>query len=165
MTGRIALGPLIAAAGALLLAVSLFLHWYDDASGFTVFEVLDLVLFGLAAATLASLAGTVGLGPLVDQRHALPLAVAALVIVLSQAVNEPPAIVHTEEGPEIGLWLGLAGAGLMVMGALLAVTRISLAVDVERRRQAAVAVETEPRPASVDPDAPTETRPPGAEPH
>ena len=34
---------------------------------------------------------------------------------------------------EIGIWLALAGAGLMVAGAVLATTRISLAVEARRR--------------------------------
>ena len=58
-----ALGPLVAALGALLLIVSLFLDWYEDLTAFTVFEFLDLLLFGLALVTLAALAATLGVAP------------------------------------------------------------------------------------------------------
>jgi hypothetical protein len=134
---RIPIGSLVAAAGALLLIVSLFLHWYDDLTAFTVFEVLDLVLLALAVASLLAAAEGVGLrlpvGAPFGGVRSLVIGVVTLVIVFSQAVNEPPAIVHTSEGPEIGLWLGLAGAALMVAGGLLGAARVSLALDVERR--------------------------------
>ena len=55
------IGPLVGSVGAVLLVVSLFLDWYTDISGFTVFEFLDLLLVLLALATIASLADYVGL--------------------------------------------------------------------------------------------------------
>ena len=58
---RIPIGPLVAAIGAVLLIVSLFLDWYEDRTGFTVFEVLDLVLVACALAMIAQLAGGMGL--------------------------------------------------------------------------------------------------------
>ena len=57
---QVPIGSLAAGIGALIVIASLFLHWYDDLSGFTVFEVLDLVLLGLAIASLASAAEGVG---------------------------------------------------------------------------------------------------------
>jgi hypothetical protein len=151
-SGReIALGPLAAAAGAVLLAVSLFLDWYGPFTAFTIFEVLDLLLLGLALVSLFALAerlgvlreGTFPLEPGVS----LPLGLAALVVVASQLVNHPPAAVGRD--PELGLWLALGGSALLVLGSLLSVAHIRLAVDVERRRAA----------APVDPDAPTVTDP------
>ena len=58
---QIQIGPVIAAAGAVLLIVSLFLDWYDEFSAFTVFEVLDLVLVALALAMLVALVEAMGL--------------------------------------------------------------------------------------------------------
>ena len=57
----IPVGPVVAAIGAIMLIVSLFLDWYegppgDGISGFTVFEFLDLLLTGLAVVMLVSLA-------------------------------------------------------------------------------------------------------------
>jgi hypothetical protein len=154
---QIALGPLIAAAGAVILLVSLFLNWYADLSGWTVFEVLDLVLAAIAVASLVSLAERLGLAPgrVFGPGASLPLGALAFAIVLSQLINHPPAGVDLD--PEVGLWLALGGSALILAGSSLAAARISLAVDVERRQA-----------RSPDPEAPTTTappeRPPGGEP-
>jgi hypothetical protein len=151
---KIEIGPLIAAAGAILLIVSLFLNWYDEFSAFTVFEVLDLVLVGLALAALVSLADAAGVisgGPL-GGGAALPLGAAALAIVASQLINHPPA--GTDRDVSLGLWLALGGSALMVGGALLATAKISLAVGVERRQRR----RRPARPAPEPPHAPAEAR-------
>jgi hypothetical protein len=151
---EIQLGPLVAAAGAVLLVVSLFLDWYDDFSGFTVFEVLDLVLAGLALAALVALAEAVGLlsaGPL-RGGAALPLGAGALAIVASQLINHPPA--GTGRDVSIGLWLALGGSALIVGGSLLATAKISLAVGVERRERR----RRPARPVAERPQAPAEAR-------
>jgi len=132
------IGPLIAAIGAIMLIVSLFLDWYEDLTGFTVFEFIDLLLTGLAVLTLVSLAGAVGVirPPL---RPGLPLGVAllALVIVLSQLVNDPPAVAGPNgRDQDIGIWLALGGSALMVAGAVLAAARIALSVEPRDRRAA-----------------------------
>src|SRR5215213_2626724 len=59
--GQVPVGPLVASVGAVLLITSLFLDWYDQVTGFTVFEFLDLLLVLLALSTIASLAGGLGL--------------------------------------------------------------------------------------------------------
>ncbi len=132
---RIDVGPPIAIVGALLLLVRLFLDWYEpDVTAWTVFEVLDLVLAALALACLLGAAARLGVGVPGGRalgRHFAVLGVLALVLVLSQVINHPPAAVDRD--PETGLWLGLGGAGLMALGGLLSITRISLAVDVEGR--------------------------------
>ena len=132
---RIDAGPPVAAAGGVLLLVSLFLDWYEPGiSAFTVFEVLDLALAALAIACLLGAAARLGTelpGGRVLGGHLAVFGSIALVLVLSQVVNHPPAAVGRD--PDTGLWLGLAGAGLSALGGLLSVTRISLALDVERR--------------------------------
>ena len=154
---QLAIGPLVAAVGAIVLIVSLFLDWYEDLTGFTVFEFLDLLLTGLALMTLVSLAGA--LGAIRSPFGAgIPLAVAvlALVIVLTQVVNDPPAVA----GPggreqDIGIWLALGGSALMVAGAVLATARIAISVEPRDRGAAparradeapTVAEEPPPRP-------------------
>jgi hypothetical protein len=132
---RIDVGPPLAILGALLLLVSLFFDWYEPGNtAWTVFEVLDLLLAALALGCLLGAAARLGLdlpgGRGLWNRFAV-LGVLALVLVLSQVINHPPAAV--DEDPEIGLWLGLGGAGLLALGGLLSVTRISFAVDVEGR--------------------------------
>jgi hypothetical protein len=133
---RIQLGPVLGLAGAVLLVVSLFLDWWDGVTAFTAFESLDLALVAIAAMFAVALAGE--LAPraraLLDARWALPLALVALAIVASQLLNDPP-LVAGDGGPghAVGAWLALGGALAMVGGALLAVSSISLAVDVRRR--------------------------------
>jgi hypothetical protein len=77
------------------------------------------------------------------------VAVLALVIVLSQLVNDPPAVAGPNgRDHDIGIWLALGGAALMVAGAVLATARIAISVEPRERRAAA------PRPTSAD-QAPT----------
>jgi hypothetical protein len=137
---QVPIGPLVAAVGAILLVVSLFLDWYERVTGFTVFEFLDLLLVLLAVVTLATLAAAVGLLR-TPVRPGTPLVVGvfALLIVLSQLVNHPPAA--TERDVHTGMWLALAGAALMLAGAVLSTARI------------AIAVEPRPRPAAPPPPA------------
>jgi hypothetical protein len=149
---QIAIGPVVAAVGGVLLIVSLGLDWYGPYSGFSSFEFLDLLLVVLALVTLAVLAAALGLlhTPL---RSGTPLVVGvvALLIVLSQLINHPP--VGTERDVETGLWLGLAGSALMLAGAILSTARIAIAV--EPRRPAAAP----PAPAASSPPPPTDQAP------
>jgi hypothetical protein len=148
---RVPLGPLAGAVGALVVTVSLFVDWYDGVTGFTAFEVLDLVLVALSLATLLALAGQADLPAprTAVAGHALPLSLLTLVIVVSQLVNDPPLVVG-DGGPghAVGSWLALGGAALMTGGSLLAGTSISLAVDVRRR---------EPRPSEAETARQTDT--------
>jgi hypothetical protein len=128
---QIPVGPLVAAVGAVLLIVSLGLDWYGPFSGFNSFEFLDLLLVMLGLVTLAVLVDALGVlhTPL---RSGTPLVigVVALVVVLSQLVNHPPAGFGRDV--ETGLWLGLAGAALMLVGAILSTARIAIAVEPRR---------------------------------
>ena len=129
--GSVPVGPLVAAIGAVLLIVSLFLNWYEgDLEGFTVFEVLDLLLVLMALLTIASLAGGLGLvrtapSPVVS----LAVALFTIYVVVSQILNDPPAVANSDAGKEIGIWLALGGATLMGAGSLLAFARISLTFE------------------------------------
>jgi hypothetical protein len=128
----LSLGPLVASVGAVLLIVSLFLDWYDQITGFTVFEFLDLLLVMLALATIASLADSlaVSVGPKPMPAVSLAIAIFTVLVVASQLVNDPPAVASsTVADKDVGIWLALAGSGLMVIGAVLGYARISLAVD------------------------------------
>ena len=150
---QIPVGPVLGAIGAVILIVSLFLNWYEDATGFTVFEFLDLLLLSLAVATLVSLLDTLGVIRM-GLRPGVPLVVAtaALLIILSQVVNDPPA----EVGPrgtdqDIGIWLALGGAALMVAGAVLSTARIAIAVEPrERGGPAPTVTRTDEAPTVAD---------------
>ena len=168
----IPVGPVVAAIGAIMLIVSLFLDWYDGPpgegiSGFTVFEFLDLLLTGLAVVMLVSLADAIGLVRS-GMRSYVPLVVAALalVIVLTQVVNDPPAVAARDgNDQDIGIWLALAGAALMVAGAVLSTARIAIAVEPRERGGARVVTGSEePSPRPAPPERPPERpRPPADE--
>ncbi|HEX2234453.1 MAG TPA: hypothetical protein VHG69_13930 [Thermoleophilaceae bacterium] len=136
----ISIGPLVGLAGGVLLFVSLFLDWWEGGiTAFTAFEVLDLVLALLSVGAVVALADALGLrlpgGSPARARLALPLGAVALLIILTQLINDPPALVGGDNGPDLGMWLALAGALLIVAGGLLAVARISLALDFEQRER------------------------------
>ena len=129
------IGPLIASIGAVMLIVSLFLDWYHQITGFTVFEFLDLLLVMLALATIASLAGGLGLVRAAPSRGvSLAVAIFTVYVVASQVINDPPAVAgHAGPGKDVGIWLALGGSVLMVIGAGLAYARISLEVESRER--------------------------------
>lgn len=131
---QVPVGPLVAALGAVVLLISLFLDWYAGITGFTVFEFIDIVLLGCALLTIASLAGGMGLvRPPVAPGVSLAVAVFTVVVVLIQIVNDPPAVVGPNgAGRDIGIWLALGGAAVMVAGAVLASAHISLAIEPRR---------------------------------
>jgi hypothetical protein len=131
---QLAVGPLIAAVGAVLLVVSLFLDWWEGLTAFTGFEFLDLLLLLLAVAVIASLASGLGLvrAP-VSPGLALGVALFTVLLVLSQIVNDPPAVVDRGADKDIGIWLALSGSALMVAGAVLGYAHISLAVETRPR--------------------------------
>jgi len=127
---QLAVGPLVASVGAVLLIVSLFLDWYEGLTGFTVYEFLDLLLVLLALATIASLAGGMGLvKPAPSPTLSLVVALFTIFVVLTQIINDPPAVVGPGPEKDIGIWLALSGAALMVAGAVLGYASISLAFE------------------------------------
>ena len=99
-------------------------------------------------------------------RSYVPLVVAALalVIVLTQVVNDPPAVAAREgNDQDLGIWLALAGAALMVAGAVLSTARIAIAVEPRERGGARVVTGSEEaaaRPAPPERPARPERAPP-----
>ncbi len=88
----------------------------------------------LALAMIASLAGGLGLvRPAPSPAVTLAVALFTVFVVLSQVLNDPPAVADSVRGKEIGIWLALAGAGMMATGAVLAFAGISLAVEPRSR--------------------------------
>jgi hypothetical protein len=153
---HIPIGALLSAIGAILLIVSLGLDWYGEFSAFTSFEVWDLVLLVLAIVTLALLAVALGfLRTRFRTGTGLVVGAAALLIVLSQLINHPPAGIDLDEGT--GLWLGLGGSALMLAGAILSTARI--AISVEPRGRGAT-VTTGAPPPDEEPTVRAEPPPP-----
>jgi hypothetical protein len=131
--GRIEAGPILAGIGALLMLVALFLDWYDGpGTAWEVFEVWDVVLAALALTALyAAFEEVSGREPLAE-RLLLLTGLLALVIVLSQVINDPPAASGADR--ESGLWLALGGAALMAIGGFLAGTHVSVALVTDSHR-------------------------------
>ncbi len=174
------IGPLVAAIGAALLIVSLFLDWYEpDIEGFTVYEFLDLLLVLMALAIIASLAGGMGvLRAAPSPGVSLAVALFTIFVVLSQILNDPPAVANGNAGKDVGIWLALAGAALMVAGSVLAYSRISLAFEartdtpspgpdeaqtVDERAASAAREDSTPPPGEPEPPA-AEPQAPAAKP-
>jgi hypothetical protein len=129
---RIDFAPVLAALGGLLLLISLFLHWYEPRmSAWTAFEVWDLVLAALALGSIwVAVAHAVWEAPL--RAGALPLlGGAALVIVVSQLINHPPAAQGA--GLQTGAWLGLGGSALMAAAGALSTANVSLSLSLTSR--------------------------------
>ena len=150
------IGPVVAAIGAVMLVVSLFLDWYEvDLEGFTVYEFLDLLLVLMALATIASLAGGLGvIRAAPSPGVSLAVALFTVFVVLSQVLNDPPAVANGEADKQIGIWLALGGAALMVAGSVLAYARISLRVEPRAGEAAPAEEEAATRPLD-DPEAPS----------
>ncbi len=147
MPRRIDAGDVLAALGALLVLVGLFLDWFGDANGWEAFEALDLVLAALALAAIAAAASGAGLLAAPSPRLLAPLGAALLAVVALQIIDHPPAFSGGEETGE-GAWLALAGAALVLLGGLLRVARVSVSVSVGNRdvRRRVPAVDRRPVP-------------------
>jgi hypothetical protein len=147
---QLSVGPLIAAVGAVLLIVSLFLDWYETYTAFTVFEFLDLLLVLLALAMIFALAGSMGMArPAVSPGLTLGVAIFTVLVVLSQILNDPPAVVGPGPDKDIGIWLALSGAALMVAGAVLGYAHISLALETRPRGPGEAPADRDPDPGPV----------------
>lgn len=154
---RLDAGAVVAALGALLLLVSLFLDWYGDGgddgvSAWTVFEALDLLLAAIALLAVSTCLSRTGVERRLPDVSLVLLAALALTIVFSQLVNDPPRVAGLDPQLEIGAWLALAGAAILLAGALMSVARVSLAFSVEHREGRPV--DEPPRPAA-DPETET----------
>jgi hypothetical protein len=133
MTRRLEAGPLLVTVGAVLLLVSLFLHWFTgEITAWAAFEVWDVVLFVLALGAIAAGLGLSATGSEASDRGWLPAAVAAVaIIVASQIIDPPPAA--ADQDADTGAWLALGSALVMCVGAVLTFGRVHLALTVEGR--------------------------------
>lgn len=144
---RLDAGALVAAAGAVLLLVALFLDWYGDegeaVSAWTVFEVIDLLLTGVALLVLSTSLHRSGVDRRLPDVSLVLLGLVALVVVASQLINHPPAVNGGEFDPKAGAWLGLSGGALILAGAVMSVARVSFSVE---RREATAGAAAPPPP-------------------
>src|ERR687896_624794 len=132
MTRRFEVGPILVALGAALLLVSLFLDWYGPLSAWEAFEVVEILLAGLAAAALIVAAGQLTPDLAFGERRWLPIVVTVIAVLVAAVLIDPPPAAGGE-ALEQGAWLAFAAALLMLAGAVLSVGRISFAISVEGR--------------------------------
>jgi hypothetical protein len=144
MPQRIDAAPVVAAVGAVVLFLSLFLSWYEpDVSGWQVFETLDLLLGLLAIAAGLLAAGQLGAGFAagIDARLLPVLGAIAVFAVAVTLLQGPPGTEGSD--PAAGEWVALAGGLLILAGGTLSAARISVTVTVAGR-------DGRPRVAAVD---------------
>lgn len=128
-------GAILLGLGALLLFISLFLHWYQPGrTAWTVFEVWDLVLAGLALAAALAALGRLGIAPERSERWMTVPSASAFVIVVFSLLNHPPA---AGDGPMIGIWLALFASIVMLVGVATSMARISLVIEMTERSHGA----------------------------
>jgi hypothetical protein len=151
MPQRINGGLALAAAGAVLLLVSLFLDWFQPGgTAWTVFELNDLLLAALGVLVLGIAALSLIGSPRGRQvaEGSIPFAgLGALIIVVATLIQPPPSALHSS--PRVGAWLGLVGAAMIGVGGLL--LRARIAVVVTPRTRAAP-----PRPQPAEPEEPVD---------
>jgi uncharacterized membrane protein len=117
---RLRFGELLALAGAVCVILSLFMPWYERASGtlsaWQTFGPATVLLLAGAAAALGLVASTVA-----ERTTALPVA-AAVWSTLFAILALTAAVVRLFERPDhasslgAGAWLALAGAAAMLAG-------------------------------------------------
>ena len=150
MPRRLDAGAALAATGAVVLLVSLFLDWYGDDgeayTAWTLFEVIDLLLAGIGLLALSTFLSRSGIEPRLPDLPLLLLGGLALVLTASQLIDGPPAVAVGESDLQTGAWLALAGSALLLAGAFMSVARVSFSVE-----------HREPRPAAPPPPADPET--------
>jgi hypothetical protein len=131
MRQKIDAGALLAAGGALLLIVSLFVRWWNPGgTAWQVFETLDLVLAGCAVAVMIGVLRTLSAGDEVPG-WVLGLSIAVVAIVAVQIIEAPPAARRADVAA--GAWLALGSGALMSIGAILSRSSIHVTIDVRDR--------------------------------
>lgn len=123
--GRIRAGELVALAGAACVLVSLFVRSYEGPSG--TLDAWDTFGPGVVLLLLAALAALALFVTAVSERSTaipvavevatIPLAFAALIAAIVRALERPDGATEVC----VGVWLALAGAALILLGAYLAV--------------------------------------------
>jgi hypothetical protein len=155
---RLDAGAVVAAAGALLLLVSLFLDWYGDRdegfTAWTVFELIDVLLAAIAVLTLSTFLSRSEIESRLPQVPLLVLGSAALVLTASQLIDKPPVVALSELELQTGAWLALAASALLLAGAFMSVARVSFSVEHREPRVGSPPPETETVKLTKQPDEP-----------
>lgn len=165
MPRRIDAGEVLAALGGALVFVALFLEWFLDFSGWEAFESLDLVIAVLALVAVGAAVSSMAGWSSAPSPRLLPWVGGVLLAIVAVQLIEPPPTLFSFESdgegfaitrdldPELGAWLALAGAGLVLLGGILRAAHVSVTVSVGSRdvRRRVPAVDR--RPAAGAPGA------------
>jgi hypothetical protein len=161
LTRRFDIGPFVLALAALVLLVSLFLPWVSTGAttlgaarstggvnAWRLFEITDLVLAALAIAAIIAAIGLIADSVDVIDRRFIPWIVGAAFVLVADQLIEPVVRVG-DRGT--GVWMAFAAVVVMVIGALLSLTKVSVAVGVEGRdrRRRVAAVDHRPPPTEA----------------
>ncbi len=136
------LSTALVAIGAVVVLISLFLDWYQPGySAFDAFEIVDWLLVALAVGALVVIGTEAWSGGGTPNNRLAWICGALAFVVVAQLLDPPPSM--RGESREIGAWLALGGAVLMVAGAVMAMAQISVTIDVSERdrRQRTAAVD------------------------
>ena len=134
MSRRFEIGPILVAAGAVVLIVSLFLDWYGALTAWQAFEVVEVLLGSLGVAALV-----IAVGQLIPdleyiERRRLPVVVLAVAVLVAAEIIDPPPAAG-DQAPASGAWIAFGAAIVMLAGAVLTFGRLRFAVSVEGREQ------------------------------
>jgi drug/metabolite transporter (DMT)-like permease len=116
---RLRIGEWLAGLAGLVLAASLFLHWYSGRSAWESLSIADVLL-----AVVAVLAMALPLAAAVQRSPALATGTAPLVTILGMVglvVVAIRALTLPDVGPgeterDVGLWIGLAACAAVIAG-------------------------------------------------
>jgi hypothetical protein len=150
LTRRFDIGPIVLALGAIVLLIALFLDWFAAWNAWQVFEITDVLLAALAIAGFVAALGLIAEDvDFIDRRFMPWIVGAALVLVLNQLLAPGVALEEAELGT--GAWMALAGVLVMVIGAVLSLSKVSFSVAMEGRdrRQRVSAVDHRPPPTET----------------
>lgn len=115
----------VAAAGlaaGLLLFVSLFVEWWSPGvSGWSAFEVLDLVMAAVAVYTVGACAAAALGDGWPREARVLPLVGGVAFLIILVQILDPPPSVPDDTSLSTGAWLALLGAaGITAAGLTVA---------------------------------------------
>ena len=150
MTRRFDIGPIVLALGAIVLLIALFLDWFATWNAWQVFEITDVLLAALAVAGFGAALGLIVPDiDFIDRRYMPWIVGAALILVLNQLLAPGVALEEADLGT--GAWMALAGTLVMVIGAVLSLSKLSFSVAMEGRdrRQRVSAVDHRPPPTET----------------
>ncbi len=149
---RLRAGEWIAAASGTVLVASLFLPWYtagdEEVSAFEAYSVVDVLLLGIGLLGIALLAvtaaqRTAAVGVASD---ALLTLVAGIVVIVAaiRAANLPGDLEASGADRAAFLWIGLAAAAGVLLGAVIAMRDERLSKPGARTDATGVPVEGAP---------------------